>query len=125
MVRWGYEDRFLTKRLLEGNISSIVPIKDSTKTFLFRLIGIMVVHTVVQNGPVIKIPRMSQAIISAMIDEPLDVIHSQLSKHDVSLNASTENLHYLIKELDSNSLKVMHACKKFLMVNGKKPTGKL
>ena len=36
----------VTKRLFEGNVDSIVPIKDITKTFLFRLTGIMAVHTV-------------------------------------------------------------------------------
>ena len=91
----------VTKRLFEGNVHSIVPIKDITKTFLFRLTGIMTVHTVMQNGPIMQIPRISQSIIASMIGEKDDEVNRHLSKHDIPLNSSTENLHYLIEELDS------------------------
>eukprot|EP00112_Aurelia_sp_Birch-Aquarium-sp1_P013234 Seg2801.3 transcript_id=Seg2801.3/GoldUCD/mRNA.D3Y31 product="hypothetical protein" protein_id=Seg2801.3/GoldUCD/D3Y31 len=39
----------VTKRLFEGNIKRLVPVKDTTKLFLFRLCGMMVVHTVMQG----------------------------------------------------------------------------
>ena len=91
----------VTKRLFEGNVDSIVPIKDITKTFLFRLTGIMAVHTVMQNGPIMQIPRISQSIIASMIGEQDDEVNRHLSKNDIPLNSSTENLHYLIEELDS------------------------
>lgn len=88
------------KRLFEGNVTRLVPIKDVTKMFLFRLCGMMVVHTVVQGGPTQNLPQLAPSVVSALLGESSDAVYSHLSKHDIPLNAATENLHYLVEELD-------------------------
>lgn len=90
----------VTKRLFEGNIKRLVPVKDTTKLFLFRLCGMMVVHTVMQGGPIQKLPQLAPPIISCLLGESTDEIYSELNKHDIPLTAATENAHYLIEELD-------------------------
>ena len=90
-----------TSRLFEGNVSSLVPIKDVTKIFLFRLMGMMMVHTVLQSGPVKRFPKLSPAVVSCMLGNDVDEIYRLLIKHDIPMNAATENIHNLIEELDS------------------------
>ncbi len=91
----------VTTRLFEGNPVSLVPIKDTTKRFLFQLTGILMVHTIMQSGPVNKFPRLSPSVVSCLLEESDEEIYSLLSKHDLPINASTENVHFLIEELDA------------------------
>ena len=90
----------VTKRLFEGNVKRLVPVKDTTKLFLFRLCGMMVVHTVMQGGPIQKLPQLAPPIISCLLGENTDEVYSQLNKDDIPLTAATENAHHLIEELD-------------------------
>ena len=62
------------KRLFEGHYPSYVPVKDNTKLFLFRLVGMMLVHTVLQDGPVSKFPKLSSSAISCMLGETVDEV---------------------------------------------------
>ena len=106
-----------TSRLFEGNVSSLVPIKDTTKIFLFRLMGMMVVHTVLQSGPVKRFPKLSPAVVSCMLGNEVEEIYRLLIKHDIPLNAATENIHNLIEELDT--AKSDQAIKELLGENSK------
>ena len=90
-----------TSRLFEGNVSSLVPIKDATKIFLFRLMGMMMVHTVLQSGPVKRFPKLSPPVLSCMLGNDVEENYRLLIKHDIPMNAATENIHNLIEELDS------------------------
>ncbi len=91
------------KRLFTGNGISLLPIKDTTKLFLFRVAGTLLVHTVIQDGPVTMLPKLAKAILFSMLGKDVSDINLQLSKHDIPLSARTENIHCLIEELDDAS----------------------
>ncbi|XP_065058553.1 uncharacterized protein LOC135686279 [Rhopilema esculentum] len=107
----------IKKRLFVGNMTSLLPIKDSTKIFLFRLAGILLVHTIVQNGPIAVFPKLAKPIILSILGKDTAEIMSQLNKHDIPMCSSTEILLNLIEELDDAKSK---AAIDFILENGQR-----
>ena len=87
-------------KLFEGDEKRLVPIKDSTKLFLFRILGMMIVHIIIQDGPLYSIPPLAPSVLDSLVGESKETTSTSLSKDDVPLNAATEPLHDLVKELD-------------------------
>eukprot|EP00112_Aurelia_sp_Birch-Aquarium-sp1_P024922 Seg806.15 transcript_id=Seg806.15/GoldUCD/mRNA.D3Y31 product="hypothetical protein" protein_id=Seg806.15/GoldUCD/D3Y31 len=89
-----------TQRLFEGDMINLVPIKDSTMLFLFRMFGMMLVHVIIQGGPLDMFPTLAPSIITMLLDEDKEAATSLLSKHHIPLTSATEHLHSLIDGLD-------------------------
>lgn len=88
------------KKLFEGDEWRLVPVKDSSKLFLFRILGMIIVHVILQGGPLYTIPPLAPSIVDSLTGESKETASTSLSKHHVPLNAATEALHDLIEELD-------------------------
>ena len=91
----------VSKRLFEGDPMNLVPIKDSTKLVLFRLAGMLVVHVIVQDGPLYSIPTLAPCVVETVLGAQFETVSMHLSKHHIPLNASTEALHDLIECIDN------------------------
>ena len=91
----------VSKRLFEGDAMNLVPIKDSTKLVLFRLAGMLVVHVIVQDGPLYSIPTIAPCVVETALGAQFETVSMHLSKHHIPLNASTETLHDLIECIDN------------------------
>ena len=68
-----------TKRLFEGDTINLVPIKDSTKLFLFRMFGMMLVHVIIQGGPLDMFLTLAPSIITVLLDEDKEAATSLFS----------------------------------------------
>ena len=90
----------VSKRLFEGDSLNAVPVKDSSKLFLFRLTGMLIVHMILQDGPFYTIPALAPSVAEAILGGGLEETVPFLSKHHIPLNSSTEALHDLIERLD-------------------------
>lgn len=90
----------VSKRLFEGDAMNLVPIKDSTKLVLFRLVGMLVVHVILQDGPLYSIPTLAPCLVETALGAQFETVSMYLSKHHIPLNASTEMLHDLIECID-------------------------
>ena len=86
------------KRLFQGKKVRVLPIKDCTKSSLFRIAGVIVAHSVLQSGPSFSClcPALYQYLVGKCEDVPL-----YLDNNDIPLTAGTEAVVNLIKEIDS------------------------
>lgn len=85
------------KRLFQGKPERVLPIKDSTKAQLFHIAGVIVAHSILQNGP--SYPCLCPALYYYLAGKYEDVaIH--LHKDDIPLTAGTEAVVNLIKQID-------------------------
>lgn len=60
----------------------------------------VIVHIIVQDGPLHAIPPLAPSILDSLIGESKETTSVSLAKHDVPLDAATEALHDLVRELD-------------------------
>ena len=81
-------------------MTSLLQTKDGTKVFLFRLAGILLVHTIVKNGPIAVFPKLAKPIILSLLGKDTAEMMSQFNKHDIPMCASTEILLNLKEKLD-------------------------
>lgn len=88
------------KRLFEGDPLNLIPIRDTSKLILFRLMGMMVVHLIVQNGPINALPTLAPSVVETILGGGMDEVAPYLSKHQIPLTSATEPVHNLIEELD-------------------------
>ena len=77
------------KRLFEGDSLNLVPVKDATKLLLFRIVGTMFVHVVLQGGPVDMFPFLAPSIVAFLAGEEKEAVAVHLSKHHILMNAAT------------------------------------
>eukprot|EP00794_Sanderia_malayensis_P014417 gene14417-15924_t len=91
----------VSKHLFEGDSSNLIPVKDSTKFILFRLAGMMMVHLIIQEGPLDSLPALAPTIIECILGRDADEVSLSLSKHQIPLNAATEHTHNFIERLDT------------------------
>ena len=85
------------KRLFQGKPERVLPIKDSTKAHLFFIAGVIVAHSLLQNGP--SFPCLCPALYDYLVGRRDDVpIH--VRNDDIPLTADTEAVLDLIKQLD-------------------------
>ena len=89
------------KRLFEGDSLNLVPVKDATKLLLFRIVGTMFVHVVLQGGLVDMFPFLAPSIVAFLVGEEKEAVAVHLSKHHIPMNAATECLHLLLESLDN------------------------
>ena len=89
------------KRLSEGDSLNLVPVKDATKLLLFRIVGTMLIHVVLQGGPVNMFPFLAPNIVAFLAGEEKEAVAVHLSKHHIPMNAATECLHLLLESLDN------------------------
>ena len=88
------------QRLFEGDPLNLVPIRDTSKLILFRLMGVMIVHLIVQNGPIDALPTLAPSVVETILGGGMDDVAPYLSKHQIPLTSATEPIHNLIEELD-------------------------
>lgn len=87
----------IKKRLFQGKPERVLPIKDSTKSMLFQIAGMITAHSLVQGGP--GFPCLSPAVYHYMLGKCEDVAF-HINKEDIPLTASSEPMVNLIKELE-------------------------
>ena len=86
----------ISKRLFEGDSLNTVPVKDSSKLVLFPLTGMLIVHMILQDGPLYTIPALAPFVAEAILGGGLEETVPFLCKHHIPLNSLTEALHDLI-----------------------------
>ena len=87
----------IKKRLFQGKVDRVIPIKDSTKLMLFRIAGMVLGHSLLHHGP--GFPVLCPAVYYYLVGKSEDVaIH--LNKEDIPLTAGSEAMVNLIRELD-------------------------
>lgn len=94
-----FEDslRAINFRLFEGEDDRRVPKKDVSLELLFEVAGMVVAHSILQEGP--GIPCLSPAVFDYLTHG--DVKHCYPTKDDIPLNISTHELITLIEEVCS------------------------
>lgn len=80
-------------RLFEGPDEAKVPVRDSSKTFLFKLAGVAKGHSIIQKGPVFG--ALSLAVYYYLADGDPDMVATLIGKDVVPLNAGTGNINSL------------------------------
>ena len=83
----------VSKRLFEGDEMSLLPVKESSKLFLFRMAGMLMVHLISQDGPLYAIPTQAPSVAESILGGSLDDVSKFLSKHHIPINTSIESLH--------------------------------
>ena len=90
----------IRQRLFEGPEESMLPIKDSSKGLLFRIAGMVVVHSLIQGGPT-GLLILAPSIYSYLLSLDEDIIISQLDKSSIPQNSATERLLELLSHLEN------------------------
>ena len=90
----------VTKRLFEGDQMNLLLVKDSRKLFLFRMAGMLMVHVILQDGPLYAIPTLAPSVAESILGGSLEDVSKFLSKHHIPINTSTESLHDFIERLN-------------------------
>lgn len=85
-------------RLFEGEEPNMIPIKDATKLILFRLVGMMVSHSIIQKAS-IGFPVLSPYIYSYLTGDSEEEITCKMNKETIPKNAATSTLHDLLDDL--------------------------
>ena len=103
-----YQGRFFSEflkevdqRLFEGSAYHRVPKKDIGLETLFKLAGIMMVHSVVHGGPSFSrmCPLVHAFLMSGRIDEAVQICISNISVADIPHNAGTDSVINLINKV--------------------------
>ncbi len=90
------------KRLFQGGLERVVPVKDATKLMLFRLFGMLLGHSIQQGGPCF--PCLCPAVFQYIVGRTEEV-QVESRKDDIPVTASTEPLLKLIDDLDNSATK--------------------
>lgn len=86
------------KRLFQGQEEGVLPVKDSTKSSLFRIAGMIVAHSVLQSGPCF--PCLCPAWYKYLAGNRKDLV-LHLDNNDIPMTAATQPVINLIKEIDN------------------------
>lgn len=81
-------------RLFEGPDESKVPLRDSSKAFLFKLAGVAISHSIIQKGPVFG--ALSPAVYYHLAGCDPDLVTSQMGKNDVPKTAGNLNIIHVL-----------------------------
>ena len=77
----------IQQRLFEGSEWSMLPVKDGSKGLLFQPAGIIVSHSIVQDGP--SFSALCPAMYFYLADADALYVLSQLRRQEMPLNAGT------------------------------------
>ena len=96
------------KRLFEGESNRRVPKKDWGLELMFEICGIMVAHSVLNEGP--GLPCLSPCIFEYMVNEEVDRCYPV--KDDIPLNISTHQTITFIEEVSGGQYVTIypHTC---------------
>ena len=83
------------KKLFEGESLKRVPKKDLSLEMLFEVTGLLIAHSIVQDGP--GFPYLSQYVFDFLSHQ--DITQCYPTIDDLPLNASTSDVLNLIKEV--------------------------
>lgn len=86
------------KQLFQGQEERVLPVKDSTKSSLFRIAGMIVAHSVLQSGPCF--PCLCPALYKYLAGNREDLV-LHLDNNDIPMTAATQPVINLIKEIDN------------------------
>ena len=86
------------KRLFQGQEERVLPVKDSTKSSLFRIAGMIVAHSVLQSGPCF--PCLCPALYEYLAGNREDLV-LHLDNNDIPMTAATQPVINIIKEIDN------------------------
>lgn len=86
-------------RLFEGENNSLLPVKDITKAVLFKVAGMIIVHSLIA-GVDTGFPVLAKPYFLHMCGRDTDSLIESLNKSHIPANATTENLIELIESLD-------------------------
>ena len=81
-------------RLFEGPDESKVPLRDRSKAFLLKLVGVAISHSIIQNGPVFG--ALSPVVYYHLAGCDPDLVASQIGKNDVPKNTANLNIIHVL-----------------------------
>ena len=87
----------IKKRLFQGKVDRVTPIKDSTKLVLFRIAEMVLGHLLLHHGPCF--PVLCPAVYYYSVGK-CEHVAIHLNKEDIPLTAGSEAMVNLIRELD-------------------------
>ena len=82
----------IKSRLFEGGKEdSLFPIKDITKSSLFKIAGVVIVHSIISGNPE-GFPVLAEAIYLSIFNFEESVVMSTLGSDQIPRNSSIEHL---------------------------------
>ncbi len=72
-------------RLFEGSDTAKIPVRDSSKSYLLKLAGIAISHSIIQHGPAFGV--LTPALYYYIAGADADLVCSHLKKEDIPQNA--------------------------------------